>query len=76
MWWMALLSLLDWSRSVWGLWMHFAKFRMFDFQNGTPFTVFNRLQPSVTADIIAHQVFLNRVPEQATEDSVRYQIYY
>ncbi len=31
---------------------------------------------SVTADIIAHQVLLNRVPEQATEDSVRYQIYY
>ncbi len=30
----------------------------------------------VTADIIAHQVLLNRVPEQATEDSVRYQIYY
>ncbi len=24
----------------------------------------------------AHQVLLNRVPEQATEDSVRYQIYY
>ncbi len=32
--------------------------------------------PYVTADIIAHQVLLNRVPEQATEDSVRYQIYY
>ncbi len=31
---------------------------------------------SVTADIIAHQVLLNRVPEQATEDRVRYQIYY
>ncbi len=30
----------------------------------------------VTADIIAHQVLLNRVPEQATEDSVKYQIYY
>ncbi len=30
----------------------------------------------VTADIIAHQVLLNRVPEQATEDRVRYQIYY
>ncbi len=30
----------------------------------------------VTGDIIAHQVLLNRVPEQATEDSVRYQIYY
>ncbi len=30
---------------------------------------------SVTADIIAHQVLLNRVPEQATEDSVKYQIY-
>ncbi len=30
----------------------------------------------VTADILAHQVLLNRVPEQATEDSVRYQIYY
>ncbi len=31
---------------------------------------------NVTADIIAHQVLLNRVPEQATEDSVKYQIYY
>ncbi len=31
---------------------------------------------NVTADILAHQVLLNRVPEQATEDSVRYQIYY
>ncbi len=31
---------------------------------------------TVTADILAHQVLLNRVPEQATEDSVRYQIYY
>ncbi len=30
----------------------------------------------VTADILAHQVLLNRVPVQATEDSVRYQIYY
>ncbi len=30
----------------------------------------------VTADILAHQVLLNRVPEQATEDSVKYQIYY
>ncbi len=30
----------------------------------------------VTADILAHRVLLNRVPEQATEDSVRYQIYY
>ncbi len=30
----------------------------------------------VTADILAHQVLLNRVPEQATEDRVRYQIYY
>ncbi len=30
----------------------------------------------VTADILAHQVLLNRVPEQATEDSVRYKIYY
>ncbi len=30
----------------------------------------------VTADILAHQVLLNRVPKQATEDSVRYQIYY
>ncbi len=30
----------------------------------------------VTGDIIAHQVLLNRVPEQATEDSVKYQIYY
>ncbi len=29
----------------------------------------------VTADILAHQVLLNRVPEQAIEDSVRYQIY-
>ncbi len=28
------------------------------------------------ADILAHQVLLNRVPEQATEDSVGYQIYY
>ncbi len=25
---------------------------------------------------LAHQVLLNRVPEQATEDRVRYQIYY
>ncbi len=31
---------------------------------------------SVTADILAHQVLLKRVPEQATEDSVRYQTYY
>ncbi len=31
---------------------------------------------SLTAAIIAHQVLLNRVPEQATKDSVRYQIYY
>ncbi len=31
---------------------------------------------NVTANILAHQVLLNRVPEQATEDSVRYQIYY
>ncbi len=30
----------------------------------------------VTADILAHQVLLNRVPEQVTEDSVKYQIYY
>ncbi len=30
----------------------------------------------VTADILARQVLLNRVPEQATEDRVRYQIYY
>ncbi len=30
----------------------------------------------VTGDIKAHQILLNRVPEQATEDSVRYQIYY
>ncbi len=30
----------------------------------------------VTGDIRAHQVLLNRVPEQATEDSVKYQIYY
>ncbi len=28
----------------------------------------------VTGDIKAHQVLLNRVPEQATEDSVKYQI--
>ncbi len=28
----------------------------------------------VTGDIKAHQVLLNRVPEQATEGSVRYQI--
>ncbi len=28
----------------------------------------------VTGDIKAHQVFFNRVPEQATEDSVKYQI--
>ncbi len=28
----------------------------------------------VTGDIKAHQVLLNRVPEQATEDSIRYQI--
>ncbi len=39
------------------------------------------LEPSyiltlVTDDIIAHQVLLNRVPEQVTEDSVKYQIYY
>ncbi len=37
--------------------------------SGTPVVV-------VTADIIAHQVLLNWVPEQATEDSVKYQIYY
>ncbi len=30
----------------------------------------------VTGNIKAHQVLLNRVPEQATEDSVRYKIYY
>ncbi len=30
----------------------------------------------VTADILAPQVLLNRVPEQVTEDSVKYQIYY
>ncbi len=30
----------------------------------------------VTGDIKANQVLLNRVPEQATEDSVKYQIYY
>ncbi len=30
----------------------------------------------VTGNIKAHQALLNRVPEQATEDSVRYQIYY
>ncbi len=34
------------------------------------------LLPIVTADILAHQVLLNRVPEQATEDSVKNQIYY
>ncbi len=28
----------------------------------------------VTGDIKAHQVLLNRVPEQATEDSVKYEI--
>ncbi len=31
---------------------------------------------NVTADILAPQVLLNRVPEQVTEDSVKYQIYY
>ncbi len=31
---------------------------------------------TVTGDIKAHQVLLNRVREQATEDSVKYQIYY
>ncbi len=35
----------------------------------------NQYQSFVTADILAHQVLLNRVPEQATEDSVRFQIY-
>ncbi len=37
---------------------------------------FAMLNAFVTGDIIAHQVLLNRVPEQATEDNVRYQIYY
>ncbi len=32
--------------------------------------------PPVMGDIIAHQVLLHRVLEQATEDSVKYQIYY
>ncbi len=38
--------------------------------------LFNIYIHVVTADIIAHQVLLNRVPEQATEDRVSYQIYY
>ncbi len=29
---------------------------------------------TLTGDIKAHQVLLNRLPEQATEDRVRYQI--
>ncbi len=39
-------------------------------------TISDYMVHNVTADIIAHQVLLNRVPEQATEDSVKYQIYY
>ncbi len=41
-----------------------------------PVLTLTSLMFCVTADILAHQVLLNRVPEQATEDSVRYQIYY
>ncbi len=34
------------------------------------------LSAGVTGDIKAHQVLLNRVPEQITEDNVWYQNYY
>ncbi len=38
--------------------------------------LFNKCQddPIVTGDIKPHQVLLNRVPKQATEDIVKYQI--
>ncbi len=38
--------------------------------------VFIEILSIVTGDIKSPQVLLNRVPEQATEDRVKYQIYY
>ncbi len=46
------------------------------FRNSRVLEIGNFAKRFVTADIIAHQVLLNRVPEQATEDNVKYQIYY